>query len=223
MTTTSTFTSASASTGTVSNNYITSGSSTVVTSQYFVPYTTYTASDLLQMNLTQKNIISSINTTIKDNNEFKDVIEYKKNKVYGFEFYDGTKIKTIRDDKDVFSLPYAFYLALAKKIYGKELTFEGVLEKTKELSYSKYHVKLVEKGLKLFKKKQEEEAKKKQEELEKEEQHKRYVEKKKKRDQKRKEQKRNDLIDAIAYGIKRSNSDFINEYEEKLYSKKKKK
>lgn len=206
---------ATTSTGTVSNNYITSGTTstgtTVTTSQYYytTPYTIST-SDLLQVNLTQTNEISkainkicNITINTKDNNEFKDVIEYKKNKVYGFQFYDGTKIKTVREEGDVFSLPYAFYLALAKKIYGKELTFEGVLAKAKELSYQKYYVKLVKKGLKLFEKKQEEEAKKKQEEEDKKEQHKRYIEKKKKRDKKIQERYDEEFINLVAKAIKK--------------------
>lgn len=109
----------------------------------------------------------------------------------------------MREEGDVFSLPYAFYLALAKKIYGKELTFEGVLAKAKELSYQKYYVKLVKKGLKLFEKKQEEEAKKKQEEEDKREQHKRYIEKKKKRDKKLQERYDEEFINLIAKAIKK--------------------
>lgn len=213
MATTSTSIPTITSTGTVSNNYITTGASTGTTQYYYVP-TTYTVStsDLLQMNLTQvSNImnkkydtkLSNDTINLKDNNEFKDVIEYKKEKVYGFQFYDGTKIKTIREEGDVFSLPYAFYLALAKKIYGKELTFEGVLAKAKELSYQKYYVKLVKKGLKLFEKKQEEEAKKKQEEEDKKEQHKRYIEKKKKRDKKLQERYDEEFINLIAKAIKK--------------------
>jgi len=112
---------------------------------------------------------------------------------------------------------------LAKKLYGKEYTFEGVLETAKDLPYVKRYNKIVKDGLKLFKKKQQEKEKKEKEEQLKKEQYQRLVEKKKKRDQKRKEQKRNDLINAIADGIKRSNSDFINEYEEKLYPSPRKK
>lgn len=203
----------STSTGTVSsNNYITTGTSTATSQYYYVP-TAYTVSTSDLLTLTQVNDImnkkyetklADDTINLKDSNEFKDVIEYKKDKVYGFEFYDGTKIKTIREEGDVFSLPYAFYLALAKKIYGKELTFEGVLVKAKELSYQKYYVKLVKKGLKLFEKKQEEEAKKEQEEKDKKEQHKRYIEKKKKRNQRIEERYTKEFIDAISQAIKKS-------------------
>lgn len=208
MTTTST------STRTVSNNYITSGTTStgtaVTTSQYYytTPYTIST-SDLLQVNLTQSEIHKAINkicnVTIntKDNNEFKDIIEYKKNRVYGFEFYDGTKVKTVLEEGDTFSLEYAFYLALAKKLFSKTHTFHGVLCKADEIQLEKYYVTLVKKGMKLFKKKQEEQEKKELEKLEKEEQHKRYVEKKKKRDKKIQERYDEEFINLIAKAIKK--------------------
>lgn len=211
---------------TITTNTITSPNTI---NPYYIstPYPTYTYDFDWGKNYIPLVTTSSITLTsdnlIKDGNSFKDIIQYQKHKVYKFIFIDGTEVKTIRSDKDPFSLEYAFYLALAKKLYGKEYTFDGVLKKAEELPYLKRYNKIVKDGLKLFKKKQQEEEKKEKEEQLKKEQYQRLVEKKKKRDQKRKEQKRNDLIDAIAYGIKRSNSDFIDEYEEKLYSKKKKK
>lgn len=205
------------STGTVSNKYITSGTTstgtTVTTSQYYYVPTPYTisTSDLCNIDLTQtdeisKKIINKIcNVTVstKDNNEFKDVIEYKKNKVYGFEFYDGTKVKTVLEEGDTFSLEYAFYLALAKKLFSKTHTFYGVLCKTADIQLEKYYINLVKKGMKLFKKKQEEQEKKELEELEKEEQHKRYIEKKKKRDKKLQERYDEEFINLIAKAIKK--------------------
>lgn len=214
-------------TNTITTNTITTSNHMNPCYHVSIPYPTYTYDFDWGKNYTPLVTTSSITLTsdnlIKDGNSFKDIIQYQKHKVYKFIFIDGTEVKTIRSDKDPFSLEYAFYLALAKKLYGKEYTFDGVLKKAEELPYLKRYNKIVKDGLKLFKKKQQEEEKKEKEEQLKKEQYQRLIEKKKKRDQKRKEQKRNDLIDAIAYGIKRSNSDFIDEYEEKLYSKKKKK
>ena len=206
MANTITTSSATISANSIASGYITFPNCTTATTSTSTDYilNTVTTTPICYQTKLKPLTISLSKAEIKDGNAFKDVIEYKKEKVYGFEFEDGTKVKTIRDDDDVFSLPYAFYLALAKKIYGKELTFEGVLVKTKELSYSKYHAKLVEKGLKLFKKKQEEEAKKKQEEEEKKEQRKRYIEKKKKRDKKLEDQYEQDMINMIAKAIKKS-------------------
>ena len=208
-------------TNTITNKTITSPN-TINSCYIATPYTYDLDTHLYNFNWSDFITTSSMNLTsdslfIKDSNSFKDIIQYQKNKVYKFIFQDGTEIKTICSDNDTFSLEYAFYLALAKKLYGKEYTFDGVLKKVEELPYLKRYNKIVKDGLKFFKKKQQEEEKKEKEEQLKKEQYQRLVEKKKKRDQKRKEQKRNDLIDAIANGIKRSNSDFINEYEEKLY------
>lgn len=210
MTTTGTITT-TGTTGTITTTGTTVTTAAVSSApykEYYYTTTPYTvnATDLSAYlkELTSTNItLKSTTKLAKDPNTFINIIQYKPEKVYGFEFADGTKIKTIRDDKDVFSLPYAFYLALAKKIYGKELTFEGVLAKAKELSYSKYHVKLVKEGLKFFKKKQEEEAKKKQEEKDKKEQHKRYIEKKKKRDKKLQERYDEEFINLVAKAIKK--------------------
>lgn len=204
-------------------NTITTANIITPWSYYISDYTYSNWNDLMTTMITPSMTITNNSVLVKDGNSFKDVIQYQKHKVYKFIFIDGTEVKTIRSDRDPFSLEYAFYLALAKKLYGKEYTFDGVLKKAEELPYLKRYNKIVKDGLKLFKKKQQEEEKKEKEEQLKKEQYQRLVEKKKKRDQKREEQKRNDLIDAITQGIKRSNNNFIDEYEENLYSKKKKK
>lgn len=92
---------------------------------------------------------------------------FKENKVVGITFYDGTKIKTICSDNDEFSLEYACYLALAKKLYSKEYTFEGVLCKVNELQQIKIVNKMVTKAIKQYH--NEEKAKAKEEQKKKEE------------------------------------------------------
>lgn len=143
---------------------------------------------------------TSITFTIKDREEFTDIKEIVPFKVYLFTFGDDTKIKTIRDYSDEFDLEYMFYLALAKKIYSKTLTFEGVLNKTYELMYQKRYVKLVQKGIKLFNKIQEDKAKEEEKEEIKKRRHQKLIRKK----QAAKERKREDKIDIIAEAIKRS-------------------
>lgn len=122
---------------------------------------------------------------IKDSNDFLDIKEHVPNKVYTFTFADKTKIKTICSDEDVFDLEYAFYLALSKKLFSKELTFEGILRMVDEIRCQKYYVNLVKKGIKLFNKMQEEERKKKEQEEIKARRHKKYIEKKKKQKERR--------------------------------------
>lgn len=122
------------------------------------------------------------------NPRIKDIKILKKDMVVGFTFSDGTKIKTICSEEDTFSLEYACYLAYAKKLFGKILTFEGVLTKAIELSYQKQYVKLVREAIKNYNKKLKEEEKKKKEEQEKKEikarQQAKKVEKKKKYNEK---------------------------------------
>lgn len=128
---------------------------------------------------------NSITIKTTDNNEFLAIKEHVPNKVYTFTFVDKTKIKTICSNEDVFDLEYAFYLALSKKLFSKELTFEGILRMVEEIRCQKYYVNLVKKGIKLFNKMQEEERKKKEQEEIKARRHKKYIEKKKKQKERR--------------------------------------
>ena len=145
------------------------------------------------LNIIKKDTINAVidNLVIKDVNDFKKIEELVPQKVYRFTFYDGTVIKTICAEGDYFDLEYAFYLALAKKLYSKTFTLPGILYKTQELIYTKYFRKLVKAGVKLFKKTQkEQEEKKKQEEIKKR-QHEKYINKKiKQKERKKLEQKR---------------------------------
>ena len=86
-----------------------------------------------------------------------------------------------------------FYLALAKKLYSKTLTFEGVLNKIYQLQYEKKYVKLVKKGIKLFNKLQKEKIEKEEQEALKKRQHEKYV-RKKEEAKKRKEDKQIAII-----------------------------
>lgn len=140
--------------------------------------------------------------TIKDDNDFKKIEELAPFKVYRFTFNDGKVIKTICDEEDSFNLEYALYLALAKKLYSKTHTFEGVLAKSYTLHYEKYYSKIVKKGLKLFYKQQREEAKKEDEKILRENQHKKYIEKKKARDKRRAIQAQENLQKLIIEAIK---------------------
>lgn len=89
----------------------------------------------------------------------------KENKVTRFTLEDGTVIKNICSDSDTFDFTFAFYLTLAKFIYGNVVTTEGLEYYTNILHYYKDANKWVEKGLKTYKKALKEEAKKiKQEE-----------------------------------------------------------
>lgn len=147
--------------------------------------------------------ISAQNLIAHDSYEFKDIKELVPEKVYEFTFYGCTKpitVKTVCRDEDTFNLEYAFYLALAKALYSKEYTFEGIINKAEDLRYIKRYNKYVQKGMKLFKKIQEEKAKEEEQKAIKKRQHERYVKKKKEA----KERKHKNQVNIIAEAIRLS-------------------
>ena len=137
---------------------------------------------------------------------FKKIIERNPNRVYEFIFQDNTHIKTICAEEDLnsFSLEYAFFLALAKYLYSEEYTFEGVINKSYELMTQKKYIKIVNKGIKVFKieQKQKEEIEKK-EKRNKEIQKNHYL-KNQKRKKAQKEKENNILKETIKEAINES-------------------
>lgn len=81
-----------------------------------------------------------INVRVLDNN----------NRVVKIGFADGQVIKNVRDDEDAFDIEECLYLALAKKLYRKEYTYEGILHMVEELKYKKYAVSIVKHGVKIY-------------------------------------------------------------------------
>ena len=129
--------------------------------------------------------------------QIKEIKILNPNKVVGFTFSNGKKIKTICDDNDVFDLKYACFLAYAKLMYSEDYTFEGVLHRAKEISYQKKFVRLVNEGLKRYK--EAEKEKEKQERLKKEKKERNINKQKKKKicAAKRKEKQLNEIIDIV--------------------------
>lgn len=154
---------------------------------------TFSANDIITA-------MQNLSKIINNPNDFKSVKEIVPEKVYEFTFNDNTKIKTVREENDPFDLEYMFYLALAKKLYSKDYTFEGVLMKTIELQFIKSTVKTVKKGIQIFKKAQEEKTKKEEQEAIKKRQHEKYIRKKKEA----KARKRDNQINIIAEAIRLS-------------------
>lgn len=149
-----------------------------------------------------KNVLHSLDNyfTIKDSEAIKEIVELVPQKVYKIIFYSGKSVKTILDSHDTFDPEYMLFLAYAKMLYSKKLTFNGVLNKSYQLQYEKRYVKLVKDGLKLFKKIQKDKAKKEEEERIKKRRHEKLVAKKKTA----KERKRKDKINLIAEAIRLS-------------------
>jgi len=92
----------------------------------------------------------------------KKVEILKPNKVIRFTFYpvisflifaDEAKekiIKTVCLDEDTFNFEFSFYLAYAKYMYGDILTPHGIEKKAREFMDNKDMIKLVKKGMKVY-------------------------------------------------------------------------
>lgn len=96
-----------------------------------------------------------------------EIIEIKvlddNNRVVKVEFSDGYVVKNVRDEEDVFDIEECLYLALAKKLYRKEYTYEGILHMAEELKFKKYAVSIVKNGVKVYEEYLKEEKSKKEE------------------------------------------------------------
>lgn len=140
--------------------------STKSRSLYGVEPTTAVFSDKEYMWTYYSKLLKPIESPLLDLRSFKKIRILSENKVVEVTFADGQKVKTICDDESEFSLEFALYLSLAKRLYSDKYTSEGVWKKAQDLKYEKYFVKLVQDGLKMYKKeqKEKEEAEKRAEE-----------------------------------------------------------
>lgn len=100
------------------------------------------------------------------------------NKVMRFTFSDGTQIKTVCHDEDMFDLRYAFLLAFAKRYFKGLYTREGFEKYAHYMGLIKYWDKKAKEGIQLFKKQEKERTLKLKEETERAAIRKRQAEKK---------------------------------------------
>ena len=147
----------SSDTVTITNGYITAGN--VLPIQYSSTTTTATATIPYPNTISSKGNIKSTIEKMLHPNYIDKIEELKPEKVYRFTFNDNTIIKTVCSEADVFDLRYACFLAIAKKLYSKILTFDGVINESYQLMYYKEYNKMVNKAIKKFYKEQEEKAK----------------------------------------------------------------
>lgn len=181
------------------------GTTTSTTPLYYTT-ATYTVDTNLYNTIMKKQNNSNSNSfswCVNDNKhsfDFEYIKEIVAEKVYEFTFHDNSKVKTIRREEDPFDLEYMFYLALAKKFYSRDYTFEGVLSKSYTIQFEKKYIKAVKKGIKLFNKLKEEELKKKEYDEMKKRQHEKHIRRKKEV----KERKRKEQINILAEAIRLS-------------------
>lgn len=86
-------------------------------------------------------------------------------KVVEIEFYDG-KEKMVCHKDDAFDLRKCCFIAIAKHLYKREYTYEGIEYMAEQLMYQKKYVKIVDRAMKEYQKLEEEKAKKIREEEE---------------------------------------------------------
>lgn len=86
-------------------------------------------------------------------------------KVVEIEFCDG-KEKMVCHKDDTFDLRKCCFIAIAKHLYKREYTYEGIEYMAEQLMYQKKYVKIVDRAMKEYQKLEEEKAKKIREEEE---------------------------------------------------------
>ena len=121
-------------------------------------------------------------------------------KVVEIEFYDG-KEKMVCHKDDTFDLRKCCFIAIAKHLYKKEYTQEGIEYMATQLTYQKKYVKIVDKALKDYWKKEEEKEKRIREEREREKIQEHQREKRRKYKERRAQRNKEAMVDLIADSI----------------------
>lgn len=121
-------------------------------------------------------------------------------KVVEVEFYDG-KEKMVCHEDDTFDIRKCCFIAIAKHLYKKEYTQEGIEYMATQLTYQKKYVKIVDKALKDYKRKEEEKAEKIRKEEEEKIIRERQSIKRRKQKKRRAQRHREALIDVFADSI----------------------
>lgn len=121
-------------------------------------------------------------------------------KVVEIEFYDGRE-KMVCHEDDTFDLRKCCFIAIAKHLYKKEYTQEGIEYMATQLTYQKKYVKIVDKALKDYKKKEEDKAEKIRKEEEEKIVRARQSLKRRKQKERRAQKHKEVLVDLIADSI----------------------
>lgn len=122
-------------------------------------------------------------------------------KVVEITFCDMLKEKMVCHKDDTFDLRKCCFIAIAKHLYKKEYTQEGIEHMATQLTYQKKYVKIVDKALKDYKRKEEEKAEKIRREEEKKIIRARQSLKRRKQKERRAQRHREALIDVFADSI----------------------
>ena len=122
-------------------------------------------------------------------------------KVVEITFCDMLKEKMVCHEDDTFDLRKCCFIAIAKHLYKKEYTQEGIEYMATQLTYQKKYAKIVDKVLKDYKRKEEEKADRIRKEEEEKIIHARQSLKRRKQKERRAQKHKEILVDLIADSI----------------------
>ena len=125
-------------------------------------------------------------------------------KVVEITFCDMLKEKMICHEDDTFDLRKCCFIAIAKHLYKKEYTQEGIEYMATQLTYQKKYVKIVDKALKEYNKKMKEEEKRVRKEEEEKLIYERQSAKRRKQKERREKRHRDALVNMISDAINQS-------------------
>lgn len=136
-----------------------------------------------------------------DINTIEDINVIVPNKVVEITFGNGFKEKMVCHEDDTFDLRKCCFIAIAKHLYKKEYTQEGIEYMATQLTYQKKYVKIVDDALKDYWKKEEEKEKRICEEREREKIQEHQREKRRKYKERRTQRYKEVIVDLIADSI----------------------
>ena len=153
-----------------------------------ITFTADSGVGLLDINTLDINTIEDINVIVPE-------------KVVEITFGNDQTEKMVCHEDDIFDLRKCCFIAIAKHLYKKEYTQEGIEHMATQLTYQKKYVKIVDKALKDYTRKEEEKEKKAREEEKERIIRERQSLKRWRQKQRRKERYRKEVVNLISDSI----------------------
>ena len=141
---------------------------------------------------------------VMPNEVITDINVIVPDKVVEITFGNDQTEKMVCHEDDTFDLRKCCFIAIAKHLYKKKYTQEGIEHMATQLMYQKKYVKIVDKALKAYKKKEDEKAKKARMEEEERIIRERQSLKRRKQKERRAERHKEVLVDLIADSINKA-------------------
>ena len=138
---------------------------------------------------------------VMPNEVITDINVIVPDKVVEITFGNDQTEKMVCHEDDAFDLRKCCFIAIAKHLYKKEYTQEGIEYMATQLTYQKKYVKIVDKALKDYWKKEEEKEKKIRDEREREKIQERQREKRRRYKERRTQRYKEAMVDLIADSI----------------------